>query len=76
MKVLEYWLDSSLFSGYHKPAVIPPVSKEIMRRDMDFYCSAGIRDISTFAVYMGKDYFAEKGDEKLRDYAEVINEFL
>lgn len=76
MQVLEYWLDSSLFSKYRKPAAVPFVSEEVMRRDIEFYCNAGIRDITTFAVYMDGEYFKRNGDGLLRSYAAVLNEFL
>lgn len=70
--VLEYFLDSSLFSGWKKPAVNPPVSAEIMKSDMKAYRQLGIKSITTFAVYMDGEFFDRFGDQKLCEYAEAL----
>lgn len=56
--VLEYWLDASLASRWHKPAVEPFWHKEVCASDMATYASCGIRNITTFAVYMDSTYFS------------------
>ncbi len=70
---LEYWLDISLFSNWTKPLRQSPVTREILKRDLAAYHGLGIRSITTFAVYMDGDYFAQFGDRLLLDYAELIN---
>lgn len=72
--ILEYWLDSSLFSKWKKPAVEPEVTREVMHRDLCAYYRLGIRSFTTFAVYMDGKYFETYGDSKLRDYCELLNE--
>lgn len=56
--VLEYWLDSSLASRWHKPAVEPYWHKDVCASDIATYASHGIRNITTFAVYMDSTYFS------------------
>ena len=74
--ILEYWLDSSLFSRYAKPAVKPPCSAEVLERDIIAYCNLGITHITTFAVYMDGEYFACHGSVELEQYAQILNKYL
>lgn len=59
-QVLGYWLDSSLFGrGRFKPwQGRLPFIPEIMREDLAFYRSLGIREIDTFAVGVDVGYLA------------------
>ncbi len=74
--ILEYWLDSSLFSGYRKPAVSCPCTETILRRDLDAYCGLGVGNITTFAVYMDGDYFSRHGTGEVERYAELLQEYF
>lgn len=56
-QVLEYWLDVSLFSKWKKPAVELPWHNDVFLKDIDVYAKRGIRNITSFAVYMDADYF-------------------
>ncbi len=73
--ILEYWLDVSFYSHYKKPAVKPVLFRDVLRRDIEAYMSLGISRFTTFAVYMDGEYFRSCGDEELRIYADVLNEF-
>ena len=73
--VLEYYLDSSSFSNFRRPAVRPDFHREVVKRDLARYHSLGIRSLTTFAVYCDGDYFARHGDCELREYAELLNSF-
>lgn len=73
--ILEYWLDVSLFSKWKYPVQKIRCSFEIMKRDLEFYCSLGIRNIGTFGVMMGKEYFDRFGDEELYAYGEALKQF-
>ena len=55
-KVLEYWYDNSLFSGWKKPPARFSLDIEAMRRDIERYSSLGFSYISTFACFLGEDY--------------------
>ncbi len=73
--LLEYWVDASFYSRHKKPAVKPVLFREVLRRDIEAYRKLGIDNFTTFAVYMDGEYFRNNGDEELRMYAEVLNEF-
>jgi hypothetical protein len=68
-QVLEYWLDVSLFSNWQKPAKKLPWNKEVFLNDIDVYAQRGIKNITTFAVYID--------DEYLKNYQDVsfVNEY-
>lgn len=70
--ILEYWLDASKY-GYTGPVQKPIFVPEVVKRDLAFYHSLGIRSITTFAVRMDGDYFKQYGDKELNMYAEFIN---
>ena len=69
-QVLEYWLDSSRFSKWGKPAVKIPWDRQIFLSDLHSYASRGIRRITSFAVYVNADYVARYGDPPLKDYGD------
>lgn len=70
--VLEYWMDSSLFSSWQKPAKNPWVSREVIFADVAAYRKLGINSITSFAVYMDGAFFAAHGDGKLCEFAEAL----
>ena len=74
--VLEYWLDVSYFSNWRRPLRKIACSAEVMRRDLEFYCSLGIRNFASFAVMMDSTYFAQFGDEELYAYGRALNELF
>ena len=71
--ILEYWLDVSLFSKWQYPVQKIRCSPEVIKRDIEFYFSLGIRNFATFAVMMGDSYFKQFGDEELQVYGETLN---
>ena len=74
--VLEYWLDVSLFSGWKKPAVKLPWRRDVFLSDIDTYAKLGIRNVTSFAVYMDSDYFeAYPEAEYLKEYADGLKEY-
>ena len=67
--VLEYWLDVSLASDWKKPAVDLPWHPEVFASDLATYAGYGIRNITSFAVYMDSSYFKAFPDQPcLSDY--------
>ena len=74
--ILEYWLDSSYFSRYKKPAVRPTFCDAVLRRDLDYYLGTGAHAVTTFAVYMDGEFFETYGDDDLRRYAATLKEYL
>ncbi|WP_345028800.1 DUF4838 domain-containing protein [Ravibacter arvi] len=61
-QVLEYWLDVSLFSHWKKPAVQLPWNRDVFLQDLDAYGKRGIRNFSSFAVYMDSAYVRKYPD--------------
>lgn len=70
--VLEYWLDVSLASGWKKPAVNLPWHPEVFASDLAKYSGYGIKDITSFAVYMDSTYFRTFPEQAcLADYGSL-----
>src|SRR5207244_41707 len=61
-QALEYWLDVSRFSRWHKPAVALSFDDKVFATDLDFYGARGIRHVTTFAVYIDADYVQRYGE--------------
>ena len=71
--VLEYWLDVSLASDWRKPAVELPWRPDVFITDLAVYKSRGLRNVTSFAVYMDSTYFAVyPGDKSLSDYGTIL----
>lgn len=75
-QVLEYWLDVSLFSEWHRPYVKLPWSGNLFRRDVDNYAKLGFRKFTTFAVYLDDDYVRDFGRmPEVLEYGRGLNEW-
>ena len=72
-KVLEYWVDNSLFSGWKKPPKKCVLDKERMKRDVKMYREAGFGDMTSFGLYLDSEYTALHGEFDLREYAECFD---
>jgi hypothetical protein len=72
--VLGYWLDASLFgrSRYKALAGRLPQMGDITKRDLKYYKSRGIRNISTFAVGIDRDYLAKYASPMLFQYPALL----
>lgn len=73
--VLEYHLDSSLFSNWRRPAARPAVAPGVLPRDLAAYYGLGIRSLTNFAVFMDGDYFKRYGFGELAAYSEALHAF-
>ena len=70
-RVLEYWYDNSMFSGWKKPPKLMTVDDEMMLDDVDFYRSLGFENIGSFACYLGDDYEELYGEPNLSAFIKV-----
>ena len=70
--MLEYWLDSSRFSKWKRPAVRIPWSREVFAADLDAYGGRGIPHVTTFACYIDTEYVRAYGDPPLDEYGELL----
>ncbi len=71
-KVLEYWIDNSMFSGWKKPEKPLCEDKAVVHADFAFYRAQGFDDISTFACYLGPHYEALHGEPDISAVAEEM----
>ncbi len=61
-KILEYWYDNSLFSGWKKPPKRFVPDHEKIRKEIEWYRQLGCTYVSSFACYTGEDYIRQYGD--------------
>lgn len=71
-KILEYWLDNSMYSGWKKPPKAMQVDAEPVLRDILFYAGIGFRSISTFGCYLGDDYVELHGEPDITPYTDAM----
>jgi hypothetical protein len=72
-QVLEYWLDSSRFSNWRRPAVRVPWRREIVAADAEMYARRGIRHITSFAVYIDAEYVRRYGEPaEIQEYGDIL----
>ena len=67
-QVLEYWLDCSLFSQWKRPAAKIPWSTQVFLSDLDSYHRLGVRQVTTFAVFVDGGYVKTYGEPPLTEY--------
>ncbi len=72
-KVLDYWYDNSLFSGYKKPPKLFCPDKSVIAADTAYYRSLGFEEISCFACFLGEDYEALYGEPDISDFKMFID---
>ena len=53
-RVLEYWYDNSLYSGWKKPPKKFVLNEGAMRKDVEEYRRMGFSEITTFACFLGE----------------------
>ena len=75
-EVLEYWLDVSRFSLWKKPAIKLPWNREVFESDIDIYGRLGIRNITSFAVYIDDQYIDTYKDIGfLKEYGDGLKNY-
>ena len=67
-RVLEYWMDNSMFSGWKKPPKPFTLDSAVMKEDAAFYRGLGFETITSFGCYLGPDYQALYGLPPLKEY--------
>lgn len=70
-KVLEYWYDNSMFSGWKKPPKKFMLKENEMREDIKRYREIGFKNIATFACYLGEDYEELYGEVDVEAFGRV-----
>lgn len=67
-KVLEYWLDNSLFSKWNKPPVRFSPDNELIKDDINYYLDLGFENITSFACFLGDDYEELYGEADISSF--------
>lgn len=74
--VLEYWVDASLFSRWKRPAVELPWHPEVCASDLATYARHGLRNVTSFAVYMDAEYFERFPSVRpIEEYGSLLSSF-
>lgn len=71
-RILDYWMDNSLFSGWTKPPKPFRLDADVMQADVEYYASLGFEEITSFGCYLGPDYDALYGEVGLEEYGEIL----
>lgn len=73
-KVLEYWLDNSLFSGWKKPPKPFSADRTAVHAELQAYQNAGFEAAATFGCFLGEDYEALHGEPDITPYTDFFAE--
>jgi hypothetical protein len=71
-KVLEYWYDNSMYSGWKKPPKKLCVDEAQMRREISEYAAMGFEYIASFACFLGEDYEELYGEVDVSEFGEAV----
>lgn len=71
-KVLEYWMDNSLYSNWTKPPKKFTLDEAVLASDVEFYDSLGFEIITSFGCYLGPDYEELYGMPSLDAYGRIL----
>ena len=74
--ILEYWLDVSLFSRWKKPAIELPWRRDVFLSDIDTFAKMGIKNVTSFALFMDSEYFSKYSATPVKEYGEGLNSFV
>ncbi len=72
-KVLEYWLDNSMYSDWKKPEKKFIQNEKMIKDDVGKYYSLGFEYISSFACYLGPEYVKLYGEPDISAFYEAVN---
>ncbi len=72
-KVLDYWLDNSLFSNWTNPPRAFKPEAAVIASDFEYYSALGFSDLSTFACYLGQNYRERFGDPNIKPFADAYH---
>ena len=71
-KVLDYWMDNSLFSGWKMPPKEFRLRAETCRADVAAYRRLGFSSITSFGCFLGENYRELWGDADLSEYDSIL----
>ena len=71
-KVLEYWMDNSLFSGWKRPPKEFRLNAATFAADVAQYRKLGFNSVTSFGCFLGEDYRDLYGDADLSEYDRIL----
>jgi hypothetical protein len=72
-QALEYWLDDSMYSHWRRPAQQLLFSQATLEADVNIYGKRGIRNVTSFAVFIDAEYVARFGfPEAVQKYGKQL----
>lgn len=71
-KVLDYWMDNSMFSGWKRPPKEFYLREAVCRADAAMYRGMGFDAVTSFGCYLGQDYAELYGDTPLAVYDAIL----
>lgn len=71
-RVLEYWIDNSLFSGWKKPPKKLKCDGDEVERDLCEYTALGYEDVSTFGCFLAADYEELYGEPDIAPFTDAV----
>ena len=71
-KVLEYFYDNSMFSGWKKPPAKFTLDETKMKNEIKDYLELGFEYVSTFACFLGEDYESLHSDVSIIPFAKAV----
>lgn len=74
-RVLEYFIDNSLFSGWKKPPKELKCDGDEVLSDLEEYTSLGYEDVSTFGCFLGQDYEELYGEPDITPFTDAVKKF-
>lgn len=72
LKILEYWYDNSMYSGWKKPPKEFFLDRAAMEQDIANYKKSGARQIASFACFLGPDYEELYAPVDITPFAETV----
>jgi hypothetical protein len=76
-QILEYWLDVSRFAHWQRTNTTElPWDGEVFDRDLSTYAERGVRNVTSFAVWVDGTYVHRFGEPPLVDYGTALCEFI
>ena len=75
-KVLDYWMDNSLFSDWIRPPKPFALDEAVCDADVRRYAELGFRSVTSFGCYLGEEYRALYGEPELSTYGAILQRHL
>jgi len=69
--VLEGWLDAARHSVWERPPVKLPFREDVIRADLEFYASLGLKNVASFGFWLDPQYEAMHGPAPFEEFVRL-----